>query len=297
MTDYMVRAMAANAQIRAFACTTRGVAEAARKAHNTTPVMTAALGRLLSAGVMMGSMLKGEKDLMTLRIKGDGPAGGLTVTADAKGKVKGYADMPAVLLPPKPNGKLDVSGAIGNGFLRVIKDMGLKEPYIGQTELQTGEIAEDLTYYFAASEQVPSGVGLGVLVEKDYTVRQAGGFIVQMMPFAQDDVIERVERNLQKISSVTALLDAGNTPEQILEILLEGMEPEITDKMPVAFACNCSKSRIEKVLTGIGREELKEMIDDGEPIEVNCHFCNTNYRFSVEELSEIYRKGILPDSD
>ncbi|MCM1185201.1 MAG: Hsp33 family molecular chaperone HslO [Lachnoclostridium sp.] len=293
MTDYMVRAMAANAQIRAFACTTRGVAEAARKAHNTTPVMTAALGRLLSAGVMMGSMLKGEKDLMTLRIKGDGPAGGLTVTADSKGNVKGYADMPAVLLPPKPNGKLDVSGAIGNGFLRVIKDMGLKEPYVGQTELQTGEIAEDLTYYFAASEQVPSGVGLGVLVEKDYTVRQAGGFIVQMMPFAQDDVIDRVERNLQKISSVTALLDAGNTPEQILEILLEGMEPEITDKMPVAFACSCSKSRIEKVLTGIGREELKEMIEDGEPIEVNCHFCNTNYRFSVEELSEIYRKGNL----
>ncbi|MCM1534453.1 MAG: Hsp33 family molecular chaperone HslO [Clostridium sp.] len=296
MTDYMVRAMAANAQIRAFACTTRGVAEAARKAHNTTPVMTAALGRLLSAGVMMGSMLKGETDLMTLRIKGDGPAGGLTVTADSKGNVKGYADMPAVLLPPKPNGKLDVAGAIGNGFLRVIKDMGLKEPYVGQTELQTGEIAEDLTYYFAASEQVPSGVGLGVLVEKDYTVRQAGGFIVQMMPFAQDDVIDRVERNLQKISSVTALLDAGNTPEQILEILLEGMEPEITDKMPVAFACSCSKSRIEKVLTGIGREELKEMIEDGEPIEVNCHFCNTNYRFSVEELSEIYRKGNLSSS-
>lgn len=294
MTDYMVRATAANAQIRAFACTTRGVVEAARKAHNTTPVMTAALGRLLSAGVMMGSMLKGEKDLLTLRIKGDGPAGGLTVTADSKGNVKGYADMSAVLLPPKPNGKLDVSGAIGNGFLRVIKDMGLKEPYVGQTELQTGEIAEDLTYYFAASEQVPSGVGLGVLVEKDYTVRQAGGFIVQMMPFAEESIIGRLEQNLQKVKSITDILDNGKTPEQLLEMLLEGMDIEITEKMPAAFACNCSKNRIEKVLTSIGREELKEMIDDGEPIEVNCHFCNTNYSFSVEELSEIYRKGQKP---
>ncbi len=294
MTDYMVRATAANAQIRAFACTTRGVAEAARKAHNTTPVMTAALGRLLSAGAMMGCMLKGEKDLLTLRIKGDGPAGGLTVTADSSGNVKGYADMPAVLLPPKPNGKLDVSGAIGNGFLRVIKDMGLKEPYVGQTELQTGEIAEDLTYYFAASEQVPSGVGLGVLVDRDYTVKQAGGFIVQIMPFAEESVIDHLEKNLQNIESVTSILDNGKTPEQLLEILLEGMDIEITDKLPVAFACNCSKSRIEKVLTSIGREELKEMIDDGEAIEVNCHFCNTNYSFSVEELLEIYRKGQKP---
>lgn len=291
MTDYMVRATAANAQIRAFACTTRGVAEAARKAHNTTPVMTAALGRLLSAGAMMGSMLKGEKDLLTLRIKGEGPGGGLTVTADSKGNVKGYADMPAVLLPPKPNGKLDVSGAIGNGFLRVIKDMGLKEPYVGQTELQTGEIAEDLTYYFAASEQVPSGVGLGVLVDRDYTVKQAGGFIVQIMPFAEESVIDHLEKNLQNVESVTSIPDKGKTPEQLLEILLEGMDIEITDKLPVTFACNCSKSRIEKVLTSIGREELKEMIDDGEPIEVNCHFCNTNYSFSVEELVEIYRKG------
>lgn len=297
MTDYMVRATAANAQIRAFACTTRETVESARKAHNTTPVVTAALGRLLGAGAMMGSMLKGEKDLLTLQIKGDGPAGGITVTADSMGNVKGYADMPAVLIPPKQNGKLDVSGAIGNGFLRVIKDMGLKEPYVGQTELQTGEIAEDLTYYFAASEQVPSGVGLGVLVEKDYTVRQAGGFIVQIMPFAEEGIIGRLEHNLQKVKSVTDILDNGKTPEQLLEILLEGMDIEITDKMPVAFTCNCSKDRIEKVLAGIGREELKEMIDDGEPIEVNCHFCNTNYSFSVEELLEIYRKGQQPGNE
>lgn len=291
MTDYMVRATAANAQIRAFACTTKGVVETARRAHNTTPVVTAALGRLLSAGAMMGSMLKGEKDLLTLQIKGDGPVGGITVTADSCGNVKGYANMPAVILPPKPNGKLDVSGAIGSGFLSVIKDMGLKEPYVGQTELQTGEIAEDLTYYFAASEQVPSCVGLGVLVEKDYTVRQSGGFIVQIMPFAEDAAIDRLEQNLKKIDAVTAVLDAGNTPEQMLEILLEGMEPEITEKMPVSFSCNCSKSRIEKVLLSISRQELKEIIDDGEPIEVNCHFCNTNYSFSIEELRDIYQKG------
>lgn len=291
MTDYMVRATAANAQVRAFACTSKGVVEAARQAHNTTPVITAALGRLLSAGAMMGSMLKGDKDLITLQIKGDGPAGGITVTADSMGHVKGYADTPMVILPLKPNGKLDVSGAVGKGFLRVIKDMGLKEPYVGQTELQTGEIAEDLTYYFAASEQVPSCVGLGVLVEKDYTVRQAGGFIVQIMPFAEDAVIDKLEQNLKKIDAVTAVLDAGNTPEQMLEILLADMEPEITDKMPIAFSCNCSKSRIERVLFSIGRKELKEMIDDGEPIEVNCHFCNTNYQFSIEELREIYQKN------
>lgn len=291
MTDYMVRATAANAQIRAFACTTKGVVETARRAHNTTPVVTAALGRLLSAGAMMGSMLKGEKDLLTLQIKGDGPVGGITVTADSCGNVKGYANMPAVILPPKPNGKLDVSGAIGSGFLSVIKDMGLKEPYVGQTELQTGEIAEDLTYYFAVSEQVPSCVGLGVLVEKDYTVRQSGGFIVQVMPFAEEAAIDRLEQNLKKIDAVTSVLDAGNTPEQMLEILLEGMEPEITEKMPISFSCNCSKSRIEKVLLSISRQELKEIIDDGEPIEVNCHFCNTNYNFSIEELRDIYQKG------
>ena len=189
MSDYMVRATAANAQIRAFACTTRELVEEARAAHNTSPVVTAALGRLLSAGAMMGSMLKGEQDLLTLQIKGDGPVNGLIVTADAKGNVKGYANVPDVILPANAIGKLDVGGAVGNGFLSVIKDLGLKEPYVGQTELQTGEIAEDLTYYFAASEQVPSCVGLGVLMERNNTVRQAGGFIVQLMPFAEEEII------------------------------------------------------------------------------------------------------------
>lgn len=287
----MVRATAADAQIRAFACTTKNLVETARKAHNTSPVMTAALGRLLSGGVMMGSMLKGDDDLITLQIRGDGPAKGITVTADSKGNVKGYANVPDVIIPAKPNGKLDVSGAIGNGYLNVIKDMGLKEPYSGQIELQTGEIAEDLTYYFVASEQVPSSVGLGVLMEKDNTVRQAGGFIIQLMPFADEEIINKLEENLGRISSVTSILDQGNTPERMLEIILDGLNPEFTDTMPVQFFCNCSRERVEKALISIGKNELKSMIDDGREVELNCHFCNTNYVFSVEELKSLYKKS------
>lgn len=291
MEDYIVRATAADAQIRAFACTTRGVVETARKAHNTSPVVTAALGRLLSAGAMMGSMLKGDEDILTLQIKGDGPVNGLTVTADSKGNVKGYANVPDVILPANSIGKLDVAGAVGKGILSVIKDMGLKEPYVGQTALQTSEIAEDLTYYFATSEQVPSCVGLGVLMEKDNTVKQAGGFIVQLMPFAEDAVIDRLEANLAKINSVTSILDAGNTPEQLLSMLLEGMNPEITDTLPTSFSCNCDKKRVEKALISIGKAELKDMIKDGKEIEVNCHFCNQNYTFSVEELKGLLKRA------
>lgn len=291
MSDYIVRATAADAQIRAFACTTRKLVEKARKAHDTSPVVTAALGRLLSAAAMMGSMLKGEEDILTILIKGDGPVSGITVTADSKGNVKGYANVPDVIIPAKPNGKLDVSGAIGKGYLSVIKDMGLKEPYAGQVELQTGEIAEDLTYYFASSEQVPSSVGLGVLMEKNNTVKQAGGFIIQLMPFAGEEIIERLEQNLKNVNSVTSILDAGNSPEQMLDIVLEGLKPEITDTMQTAFSCNCSRERVEKALISIGRAELKSMIDDGREIELNCHFCNTNYVFSVEELKSIYKKS------
>lgn len=287
----MVRATAADAQIRAFACTAREVVETARQAHNTSPVVTAALGRLICAGAMMGSMLKGEKDLLTLQIKGDGPVRGITVTADSLGNVKGYADVPDVIVPAKPNGKLDVSGAIGNGQLSVIKDMGLKEPYVGQTLLQTGEIAEDLTYYFATSEQVPSSVGLGVLMNRDNTVKQAGGFIIQLMPFAADEVIDRLEQNLKQVTSVTALLDEGKTPEQMLEILLDGLSPEMTDTMPIAFSCNCSRQKIEKVLISLGKKEIRDMIEDGKDIEVNCHFCNSHYQFTVEELKKLYHKS------
>lgn len=215
----------------------------------------------------------------------------LTVTADSQGNIKGYANVPDVVIPAKPNGKLDVSGAVGLGTLRIIKDMGLKEPYVGQTMLQTSEIAEDLTYYFATSEQVPSSVGLGVLMNRDNTVKQAGGFIIQLMPFASDEVIDKLEQNLSKVTSVTSMLDAGNTPEQMLEILLEGLSPEITDTMPVAFSCNCNRAKIEKVLISLGKQEIKDMIDDGEEIEVNCQFCNKHYKFSVEELKKLYHKS------
>lgn len=291
MTDYLVRATAARAQIRAFACTTKDLVEMARSTHDTSPVVTAALGRLLTAGCMMGSMLKGEDDILTLQVKADGPMRGMTVTADAWGNVKGYANEPDVILAANAAGKLDVAGAVGKGMLIVIKDMGLKEPYVGQTILQTGEIAEDLTYYFATSEQVPSSVGLGVLMEKDNTVKQAGGFIVQLMPFAEEAVIDKLEENLSRVSSVTALLDAGNTPEQILSILLDGLEIEFKDTRPVQFLCNCSKKRVEKALISIGGAELEEMIADGENIEVKCHFCNKNYVFTVDDLKAMQKKA------
>lgn len=287
MEDYIVRATAADAQIRAFACTTKNLVEKARQLHNTSPVVTAALGRLLSAGCMMGTMLKGEDDLITLIVRGDGPIEGMTVTADFAGQVKGYAIQPDVILPANAQGKLDVGGAVGRGYLKVIRDMGLKEPYVGQTQLQTGEIAEDLTYYFALSEQVPSSVGLGVLMEKDNTVRQAGGFIIQLMPFAEEEVIAKLEKNLQKISSVTGMLEKGNTPEQMLTILLEGMDVEITHTMPASFYCNCSKERVEKALAGMGRKELESIIEDGEGIDVNCEFCESSYHFSIEELKKL----------
>lgn len=292
MSDYIIRATAANAQIRAFAATTRELTEEARKRHRMSPVATAALGRLLTAGCMMGSMLKGDKDILTLQIRGDGPIGGLTVTADAGGNVKGYALHPSVMLPPNQMGKLDVGGAVGNGVLSVIKDMGLKEPYAGQTVLQTGEIAEDLTYYFATSEQVPSSVGLGVLMNKDNTVKQAGGFIIQLMPFAEEAVLNKLEEKLLGIGSVTAMLDGGDTPEKILERLLGDLELEITDKIPAGFHCGCDKRRVEKAIISMGKKEIGDIIADGKEITVNCHFCNTDYTFSVEELKDILKKAV-----
>ena len=290
MSDYIIRATAADSQIRAFAATTRDLVEYARSAHNTSPVATAALGRLLTAGAMMGAMQKGEDDLLTLQIRSGGPIGGITVTADAAGNVKGYVNNPDVMLPPNEKGKLDVAGAVGVGILNVIRDMGLKEPYVGQTALQTSEIAEDLTYYFATSEQVPSSVGLGVLMNRDNKVRRAGGFIIQLMPFTSDEIITKLEEKLSGMTSVTALLDAEMGPEEILESLLEEFGLEITDTLPTRFFCNRSKARIEKVIASIGRKDLEEMIEDGKDIEVNCHFCNKNYTFSVEELKAILKR-------
>ena len=272
MADYIVRATAAGAAIRAFAITSRDLVETARQDHNTSPIMTAALGRLLSGGAMMGTMLKGEKDLLTLQIQCSGPARGLTVTADANGHVKGFVNNPIVELPPNKDGHLNVGGALDLGILSVIKDMGLKEPYVGQCQLQTGEIAEDLTYYFATSEQIPSAVGLGVLMNKNNTVRQAGGFIIQ---------------RIAEIDSVTMMLERGLTPEGILEEILGDFGLEITDKIPAAFVCDCSKERVSRALSTLSKKDLDDIINDGESIEVKCQFCNKAYEFSVEELKEL----------
>lgn len=287
MKDYMIRATAADNQIRAFAATTGAAVQAAVSAHGLSPVAAAGLGRLLTGGAMMGGMMKGEEDLLTLQILSDGPIGGLTVTADSKGRVKGYVNNPKVLLPANKKGKLDVGGAVGTGTLRVIRDMGLKEPYIGQTELVSGEIAEDLTYYFAASEQVPSSVALGVLMNNDNTVAQAGGFIIQLMPFAEEAVIAKLEERIAAFTSITAVLSQGKTPEMILEDLLGDMDLQINGRNHVEFYCNCSRERVEKVLISIGKKELTEMIQDGKPVELNCHFCNKKYRFTVEELKKL----------
>lgn len=236
---------------------------------------------------MMGASLKGDKDLLTLQIQCSGPAQGLTVTADAKGNVKGYVVNPVVNLPPNSQGKLDVGGALDLGILSVIKDMGLKEPYVGQCQLQTGEIAEDLTYYFATSEQIPSAVGLGVLMNKDNTVKQAGGFIIQLMPFTSDEIIEKLEKRIAEIDSVTNMLERGLTPEGILEEILGEFGVVFTDKTDAAFVCDCSKEKVSRALSTISKKDMDSIINDGESIEVKCQFCNTAYRFEIEELKEI----------
>ena len=289
MSDYIVRAPAADSQIRAFAITSRDLVEQSRIYHNTSPVITAALGRLLTGGAMMGAMMKGEKDVLTLQIMCSGPAKGLTVTADSKGNVKGYPQVPDVILPANAKGKLDVGGALDLGVLSVIKDIGMKEPYIGQVQLQTGEIGDDLTYYFATSEQVPSAVGLGVLMNKDNTVKQAGGFIIQLMPFTDDEIIEKLEKKVAEVTSVTDLLEQGATPESLLEQILGEFGLEINETLPVQYHCDCSKERVTRVIASIGKKDIQEMIDDNEPIEVNCQFCDEHYVFSTEELKEIIK--------
>ena len=287
MNDKIVRATAANQQIRAFAISSKELVEEARLAHHTSPVVTAALGRLLSAAAMMGVMMKGEKDLLTLQIKSEGPIGGLTVTADAMGRVKGYPNVAEVDLDLNELGKLDVGTAIGPGILYVMRDMGLKEPYIGRTNLQTGEIAEDLTFYYAVSEQTPSSVGLGVLVDTDQSVRQAGGFIIQLMPDVSDETIEQLEARIHNMKSVTTLLEEGISPEGLLEELLGDMGLEITDTLSTEFFCDCSKEKVAKAIASISKDEIRTIIDENEPIEVKCHFCNGAYEFSIEDLKEI----------
>ena len=287
MKDYMIRAIAAGGQVRAFAADTRETVEYARAAHNTSPVVTAGLGRLLTAGSMMGSMMKGERDVLTLKAEGSGPVGHYLVTADSHGNVKGYAANPDVILPANAAGKLDVAGSLGVGLLTVIKDLGLKEPYTGTCELITGEIADDITYYFATSEQTPSSVGLGVLMTKENTVNVAGGFIIQIMPDATEETISAVEEKITSITSVTGMLEKGMTPEDILQYILGELELEILDRTEVAFVCDCSKEKVSKALAAINKEDLQGIIDDGEDIEIKCHFCNKTYGFSVEEMKKM----------
>ncbi len=289
--DYIIRGTAAGDQIRVYAATTRDMVEAARAAHNTSPVATAALGRLLTAGAMMGSMMEGEDSVLTLKIEGDGPLGGIVVTAEPNADVKGYVYNPEVLIHANSRGKLDVAGAVGHGTLQVIMDIGLKDPYVGQVDLVSGEIAEDLTYYYAASEQTPSSVALGVLMNKNNTVRQAGGFILQLMPDTDEAVIEQLEATLSGISSVTELLNNGRSPEDILEEILGGMGLTILERMPTRFHCNCTRERVERVLATLGEKDLRELAESGEDIELKCSFCYTSYLFSPEEVREILRRS------
>ncbi len=289
--DYIVTATAADYHIRAFACTTRNMCEESRRLHNTSPVMSAALGRTLTAAAMMSIMMKGDNDKLTIQIKSDGPSGGLTVCADSHGNVKGYTPVPDVILPAKSNGHLNVSGAIGNGDLIVVKDLGLKEPYVGRIVLQTGEIAEDMTYYFAASEQTPSSVGLGVLMNMDNTVRCSGGFIIQLMPDASDDDISVIENNLKSLKSVTEMLDAGMTPEDMLGEVLKGLDVRFNERYDTAYKCDCSEERVEKALISLGEKEIVSLINENKDAEIHCDFCEKDYIFGPDRLKEILKKS------
>ena len=285
--DYMIRAVAANAQIRAFAVTARDLTETARQAHNTSPIATAALGRAMSGALMMADMLKGPRDLLTIQIDGDGPMQGLVVTADNHGHVKGYVKNPDVILPPNAQRHLNVGGAVGHGTLTVIRDMDLKDPYIGQIPLVTGEIAEDLTAYYAQSEQIPSSVGLGILMNRENTVRRAGGFVVQLMPFAEEDVIARLEENIRSISAVTTILEEESTPEHLLETVLKGFDLQVTSVEDVSFYCNCSRERFERGLVLLGKAELENIIAEGEDVDLTCQFCSRSYRFTPDQIRKI----------
>ena len=285
--DYIVRASLANDSVRAFAISSTHLVAEARERHKTLPVVTAALGRLLSAGAIMGSMMKGDKDIVTISLKGNGPAGYITVTADSHGHVKGFPGNPNVDIPRKYAGKLDVGAAVGRGLLTVSYDLGLKEPYSGQVEIQTGEVAEDLAYYFTVSEQLPSAVGLGVMVDTDSSVKHAGGFIVQLLPDAPEDVIELLEKKLANLEPVTAMMEKGMTPEDMLSYIFEGVDIEFTERHDVEFYCDCSKEKVKRALAAISDKDLQDIVNDGEDIEVKCYFCNTAYKFSIADIKDI----------
>jgi molecular chaperone Hsp33 len=287
MNDYLVKALAYSGQVRAYAAqTTKTVGEAQRK-HSTWPTASAALGRTLTAGLMLGAMLKGEESL-TIKIKGGGPLGAILADVNAKGEVRGYVTNPQTHLPLNAQGKLDVSGAVGkNGMLSVVKDIGMRDYFTGQVPLVSGEIAEDFTYYLAKSEQIPSAVSLGVLVNPDNSIQAAGGFMIQMLPGATETVIAGIEERLKTVAPVSALIQEGMTPEIILEQVLGQDNVQIIDKMPVCFRCRCSKERISTALLSLGKKELEDIMETEGQAEALCHFCNERYLFSVEELAEL----------
>lgn len=284
MEDYIIKATAGDGTIRAVAATTANMVKESQNIHGLSPLATVALGRTMTAAVMMSTTLKGEKDTITVQIKGDGPIGGIVVVSDSQANVKGYVHRPLVYLPLNSNGKFDVAGAIGKGYLNVIKDMGLKEPYIGYVDLVSGEIAEDIAYYYAYSEQVPTVTSLGVLTNASDIVANAGGFILQLMPGADEETITFIENKINSIPSVTGMLSEGKTPEDILNMILSEKDLKILDKIPCRYMCNCSRERMESGIISLGKEEIMKIIKEDHDAEVQCHFCNKKYRFSEEEL-------------
>lgn len=299
MSDYLVRAAAADDYVRAFAVSSRGVTEEARKRHHLSPVASAALGRTMAAALMMGEDLKNDDDLLTVQFEGDGPLGTMTVTANCHGEVKGYVGNPEVVLPPNQYGHFDVGGAVGHGSLRIIKDIGLKEPYSGSVAIQTGEIAQDIAYYFAASEQVPTVVALGVLTDpigdyqkQEYHIRESGGYMIQLMPDCPDEIISKLEKRCTAADSVTTMLKNGKTPEDMLESILGDMGLHFFEQKPVRFHCNCSRDRVTKALIAMGPKQLSSLIEEGKPVTLNCAFCNTDYTFEVPELQKILEDSL-----
>lgn len=291
MNDYVIRGMAAGNEIRFVAAYTRETVEKAREIHNTSPVCSAALGRLLTGGALMGAMCKNDSDVLTLKVTGNGPIHSITVTADAFSNVKGIIYNNAVDLPLKSNGHLDVGTAVGAGTLTVIRDEGVAEPYVGQTALVSGEIGEDLTYYFAESEQIPTSVGVGVLVDKDLSIKHAGGFIIQLLPFAKEETITTLENSLANVNSVTDYFNKGMSVEDMMRAILGkdvfGGDIVIEEPLPVKYHCNCSRERVTKALVSLGRKELQSIIDDGKPITMHCDFCNSDYTFEIPEVQAI----------
>lgn len=286
----LVRAMTRDGFVKAVAVESRDIVERARQIHKMLPTATAALGRLLTAASMMGNMQKIENGSLTLQVKGGGPLGTVLAVSDALGNVRGYVQNPQISLLEKYRGKLDVGAAVGrDGMLTVIRDLQMKEPYIGSVPLVSGEIAEDITEYFAQSEQTPTACALGVLVDTDQSVRAAGGYLLQLLPGAPDTVIDALEAGIQKAGAVTALLDQGMGAKALLETVMAGMDLEILETTPVAYRCYCSRERVESTLISLGRKELGEIVDEGKPIDISCQFCDTIYTFTPQEIAEILR--------